>query len=153
LAAHSGTIAIALFRRSIPALAAWIAVRTAASRWSWFLLATLPAVLAVAVKYAGLLFVPTIAVLPALAGWPERGRRMLWYLAAFVAAVPGLPYGATRLGGSAYMNAVSSTTTNRAQGITQRHHPARGSRVGRRTIPRGGDRHRRLRVVGADRTG
>ena len=83
-----------------------------------FLLAALPAALAVAVKYAGLLFVPTIAVLPALAGWPERGRRVLWYPAAFAAAVAGLLYGALRLGGSAYMNAISSTTTNRVQGIT-----------------------------------
>ena len=51
------------------------------------------------VKYAGLLFVPTIAVLPVLAGWPERGRRVLWYPAAFAAAVAGLLYGALRLGG------------------------------------------------------
>ena len=100
------------------ALAAWIAVRTAAARWPVFLLAALPAALAVAVKYAGLMFVPTIAVLPVLAGWPERGRRLLWYPAAFAAAVAALLYGALRLGGSAYMTAISSTTTNRAQGLT-----------------------------------
>jgi dolichyl-phosphate-mannose-protein mannosyltransferase len=98
------------------ALAAWIAVRAAPSRWPWFVLAALPAALAVAVKYAGLLFVPTIAVLPALAGWPERGRRVVWYPAAFGTAVAGLLYGALRLGGKAYMTAISSTTTNRAQG-------------------------------------
>ena len=69
------------------------------------------------VKYAGLLFVPTIAVLPTLAGWPERGRRVLWYPAAFGAAVAALLYGALRLGGQAYMTAISSTTTNRAQGV------------------------------------
>jgi dolichyl-phosphate-mannose-protein mannosyltransferase len=98
------------------ALAAWIMVRTAASRWPLFLLAALPAALAVGVKYAGLLFVPTIAVLPALAGWPERGRRVLWRPPAFAAAVGGLLYGALKLGGKAYMTAISSTTTNRAQG-------------------------------------
>jgi hypothetical protein len=98
------------------ALAAWIMVRTAALRWPVFLLAALPAALAVAVKYAGLLFVPTIAVLPVLAGWPERGRRVLWYPAAFGAIVAGLLYGALRLGGKTYMTAISSTTTNRAQG-------------------------------------
>jgi Dolichyl-phosphate-mannose-protein mannosyltransferase len=98
------------------ALAAWIAVRTAALRWPAFLLAALPAALAVAVKYAGLLFVPTIAVLPVLAGWPERGRRVAWYPAAFAAAVAGLLYGALRLGGKAYAAAISSTTTNRVQG-------------------------------------
>jgi hypothetical protein len=101
---------------SLLALAAWIAVRTAGFRWPVFLLAALPAALAVAVKYAGLLFVPTIAVLPVLAGWPERGRRVLWYPVAFGAAVGGLLYGALRLGGKAYMSAISSTTTNRAQG-------------------------------------
>jgi Dolichyl-phosphate-mannose-protein mannosyltransferase len=103
---------------SLLALAAWIVVRTAAFRWPVFLLAALPATLAVGVKYAGLLFVPTIAVLPALAGWPERGRRVLWYPAAFGAAVAALLYGALRLGGQDYMTAISSTTTHRAQGVT-----------------------------------
>jgi hypothetical protein len=72
----------------------------------------------VGVKYAGLLFVPTIAILPVLAGWPERGRRVLLYPLGFGVAVAGLLYGALRLGGSAYMTAISSTTTNRAQGTT-----------------------------------
>ncbi|HEY1673677.1 MAG TPA: glycosyltransferase family 39 protein, partial [Streptosporangiaceae bacterium] len=103
---------------SLLALAAWIMVRTAGFRWPVFLLAALPAALAVGVKYAGLLFVPTIAVLPVLAGWPERGRRVLWYPAAFGAAVAGLLYGGLRLGGKAYMTAISSTTTNRVQGVT-----------------------------------
>jgi hypothetical protein len=103
---------------SLLALAAWIVVRTAAFRWPVFLLAALPAALAVGVKYAGLLFVPTIAVLPVLAGWPERGRRVLWYPAAFGAAVAALLYGALRLGGQDYMTAISSTTTNRVQGVT-----------------------------------
>jgi hypothetical protein len=76
------------------------------------------AALAVGVKYAGLLFVPTIAVLPALAGWPVRGRRVLLYPPVFVAAVVGLLYGALHLGGKSYMTAISSTTTQRAQGLT-----------------------------------
>ncbi len=71
------------------ALAAWIMVRTAGFRWPVFLLAAPVAALAVGVKYAGLLFVPTIAVLPALAGWPLRGRRVLLYPPVFVAAVGG----------------------------------------------------------------
>ena len=99
-------------------LAAWIMVRTAGFRWPVFLLAAPVAALAVGVKYAGLLFVPTIAVLPALAGWPLRGRRVLLYPPVFVAAVAGLLYGALRLGGKAYMTAISSTTTQRAQGLT-----------------------------------
>jgi Dolichyl-phosphate-mannose-protein mannosyltransferase len=100
------------------ACAAWIMVRTAGFRWPVFLMAAPVAALAVGVKYAGLLFVPTIAVLPALAGWPLRGRRVLLYPPVFVAAVVGLLYGALRLGGKAYMTAISSTTTNRVQGLT-----------------------------------
>ena len=101
---------------SLLACAAWIVVRTAGYRWPVFLLAAPLAALAVAVKYAGLLFVPTIAVLPALAGWPERGRRVLWYPLGFGAVVAGLLLAALRLGGHAYLAAIQSTTTNRAQG-------------------------------------
>ena len=101
---------------SLLACAAWIMVRTAGSRWPLFLLAAPLAALAVAVKYAGLLFVPTIAVLPALAGWPERGRRVLWYPLGFGAAVAGLLLVALRLGGHTYLTAIQGTTTSRAQG-------------------------------------
>jgi hypothetical protein len=100
------------------ACAAWIVVRTAAFRWPVFLMAAPVAALAVGVKYAGLLFVPTIAVLPAVAGWPLRGRWVLLYPPAFVATVGALLYGALKLGGKAYMTAISSTTTNRVQGVT-----------------------------------
>ncbi len=100
------------------ACAAWIAVRTAGFRWPVFLMAAPVAALAVGVKYAGLLFVPTIAALPMLAGWPRRGRRVVLYPPAFVAAVAGLLYGALKLGGKPYMTAISSTTTNRVQGVT-----------------------------------
>jgi len=100
------------------ACAAWIVVRTAAFRWPVFLVAAPVAALAVGVKYAGLLFVPTIAVLPAVAGWPLRGRWVLLYPPAFVATVGALLYGALKLGGKAYMTAISSTTTNRVQGAT-----------------------------------
>jgi 4-amino-4-deoxy-L-arabinose transferase-like glycosyltransferase len=100
------------------ASASWVVVRTAAFRWPVFLLAAPLAALAVAVKYAGLLFVPTIALLPALAGWPERGRRVLLYPLGFGVAVAGILYAALRLGGPAYMAAINSTTTNRAHGAT-----------------------------------
>jgi hypothetical protein len=100
------------------ALAAWIMVRTAAFQWPVFLLAAPVAALAVGVKYAALLFVPTIAVLPPLASWPLRGRRVLLYPLGFAAAVGSLLYGGLRLGGHAYVAAISSTTTNRAHGAT-----------------------------------
>jgi 4-amino-4-deoxy-L-arabinose transferase-like glycosyltransferase len=100
------------------ASAAWITVRTAQSRWPLFLLAVPLAALAVGVKYAGLLFVPTIALLPALAGWPALGRRVLIYPLAFIGAVGVLLVGALKLGGANYVAAITSTTTARAQGAT-----------------------------------
>ncbi|HEV3383149.1 MAG TPA: glycosyltransferase family 39 protein [Trebonia sp.] len=100
------------------AAAATIAVRTSAYRWPVFLLAAPLAALAVAVKYAGALYVPTICCLPALAGWPVRGRRVLWYPLAFGVVVAALLWAGLHLGGHAYLEAITSTTTNRAQGTT-----------------------------------
>jgi hypothetical protein len=100
------------------ALAAWICVRTAAFRWPVFLLAAPVAALAVGMKYAGLLWVPTIAGLLALAGWPWRGRRMLRRSAAFCAVVAAMLATGLILGGHAYLTAITSTTTNRPQGVT-----------------------------------
>jgi 4-amino-4-deoxy-L-arabinose transferase-like glycosyltransferase len=100
------------------AAAATIAVRSSACRWPVFLLAAPLAALAVAVKYAGALYLPTIAVLPALAGWPARGRRVLWYPAGFGLAVAGLLALALHFGGHVYVEAITGTTTNRAQGGT-----------------------------------
>jgi hypothetical protein len=108
------------------ASAATIAVRTSHGRWPLFLLAAPVAALAVAVKYAGLLFVPTIAVLPLLAGWPalrgRAGRHRAWlaagYPVAFCVIVAGLLYGGLLLGGHDYLTALSTTTTARAAGTT-----------------------------------
>ena len=98
------------------AVAAWILVRTAGSRWPLFLLAAPVAALAVAVEYSAVLFLPTLMLLPALAGWPARGRRVLLYSLGFGAVVSGLLAGALRLGGPAYRTAISLTTTSRAPG-------------------------------------
>jgi Dolichyl-phosphate-mannose-protein mannosyltransferase len=108
------------------ASATTIAVRTSRCRWPLFTLAAPLAALAVTVKYAGLMFVPTIAVLPVLAGWPAlrgwAGRHRAWlaagYPVAFCAVVAGLLYGALLLGGHDYLNALSTTTTARAAGTT-----------------------------------
>ena len=100
------------------ALSSWIMVRTAASRWPLFLLAAPVAALAVATKYAGLLFVPTIAVLPVLTAWPYHRRRVFAYPVIFGVAVAALLYGALRLGGHSYIAALQQTTTSRAQGDT-----------------------------------
>jgi hypothetical protein len=95
-----------------------LAVRTSRSRWPLCLLGAPFVALAVAVKYAGLLFVPTIAVLPALAGWPALRRRALAYPPAFCAVVAALLYAGMRLGGHEYLGALSVTTTSRAHGST-----------------------------------
>jgi hypothetical protein len=108
------------------ASAATISVRTSRCRWPLFMLGAPAAALAVTVKYAALIFVPTIAVLPVLAGWPAlhgRARRYRSWLAAgypvaFCAVVAGLLYGALLLGGHDYLTALSATTTARAPGTT-----------------------------------
>jgi len=98
------------------AVAAWILVRTAGSRWPLFLLAAPVAALAVGVEYSSVLFLPTLMLLPAVAGWPVRGRRVLLNSLGFGAVVSGLLAGALKLGGPAYRTAISLTTTNRAPG-------------------------------------
>jgi len=100
------------------AVAAWIGVRTAGSRWPLFLLAAPVAALAVATKYAALLFVPTVVLMPAFAGWPRLGRRALFYPFALGASIILLLVAALRLGGPTYMHAIGSTTTARANGST-----------------------------------
>ena len=99
------------------ASATWIAVRWSGNRWPVVLLAAPLAALAIAVKYTGVLFVPTIAVLPAIVGWPARGRRVLLYPPAFAAIVAGLLYGGLRLAGPAYGEAISATITSAAWGV------------------------------------
>lgn len=100
------------------ALASWIVVRTAAQRWPVYLLAAPLAALAVATKYASLLFVPTIAVLAALAALPQVGRRALVRPAAFGLVVAALLAAALHLAGRAYLQGISFSTTDRASGST-----------------------------------
>jgi hypothetical protein len=98
------------------AAAAWIMVYSARSQWPFFFLAVPVAVLAVAVEYAGVVWVPTIAVLPPLVAGPYRIRRAWWSPICFLVAVGDLLFAALRLGGPAYVTAVMSTTTNPGQG-------------------------------------
>jgi hypothetical protein len=97
------------------ASAMWIVVRWSGSSWPVFLLAAPLAALAVAVKYAGVLFVPTIAILPAIVGWPAHGRRALLYPPAFAVVVAGLLYGTLRFAGVAFDEGISAAIANRAQ--------------------------------------
>jgi Dolichyl-phosphate-mannose-protein mannosyltransferase len=99
------------------ASATWIVVRWSGTRWPVVLLAAPLAALAVAVKYTGVLYVPTIAVLPAIVGWSARGRRVLLYPPAFAAIVAGLLGGGLRLAGHGYDEAISATITSAAWGV------------------------------------
>jgi Dolichyl-phosphate-mannose-protein mannosyltransferase len=100
------------------ALSAWIVVRTARSRWPWYLLGVPVAGLAVGTKYAALLFVPTIAVLAGLAALPYRGRMALLRPVLFLLATAGALAGALRLAGPTYIQAIEGTTTARPHGST-----------------------------------
>ncbi|MCZ0203982.1 glycosyltransferase family 39 protein [Streptomyces sp. UMAF16] len=96
------------------ALATWIVVRTDRAPVAAVLLAVPVAVLAVGVKYAAGLYLPTIVVLALLTGWPHQGRkavlRML-LLALGIGAVLGAGMYGTDL-----MDGVRQTTTNRDHG-------------------------------------
>ena len=60
------------------AAAAWLVVRTAEFRWPAYLLAAPLVVLAVATKYATLLYIPSLIALAGLASAPKRGRKALF---------------------------------------------------------------------------
>jgi hypothetical protein len=99
-------------------LAAWIVVRTAPWRWPAYLLAAPVAALAVATKYAALLFVPTIVVLTALAAAPYVGRRALIRPLAFGLTVAGILVAALHFAGHDYIAGIQFTTISRVQGTT-----------------------------------
>jgi hypothetical protein len=100
------------------ALAAWIVVRTAhTSAIPACLIAAPVLALGVAIKYATLMFVPTIVVLAALTAFGHRrwGGSVLRavLLCAFTAAIL---VGTLALAGRGYVEAVRVTTTARASG-------------------------------------
>jgi hypothetical protein len=110
------------------AFSLWIVVRTARGMGPLVLLAVPPAVLAVGTKYAGLLFVPTIALVAVFAGRyggrikaTGEARQRGWIASIsrgllFVVAFAGLVYGWLKLLGPTYATGITSTTTNRASG-------------------------------------
>ena len=100
------------------ALAAWIVVRTATnSAIAACLLAAPVAALAVAVKYAALMFLPTVAMLAALAAFPHRRWRGLVLRGILLPAVAAaILAGALALAGDSYLQALRTTTTARAVG-------------------------------------
>jgi 4-amino-4-deoxy-L-arabinose transferase-like glycosyltransferase len=100
------------------ALAAWIVVRTAptSALLACFLVPPVAA-LAVMVKYASLMFLPTVVVLGALAAFPQRRWGGMVLRAILLPAVTvAILAGALAFAGDSYLHAVRVTTTARAAG-------------------------------------
>lgn len=98
------------------AVAAWLVVRTATFRWPVYLLAAPIVVLAVATKYATLLFVPSLIVLAGLAAWPKLGvYPAVSRTIALTASVLGLLAGSLYVAGPEYLAGIKSTTLQRVQ--------------------------------------
>ncbi|MFD9391158.1 ArnT family glycosyltransferase [Streptomyces sp. NPDC060000] len=99
------------------ALSAWAVVRVAAGHWALPLAAVPAAGLATGVKYASALFLPTLAALLVLAALRRLGgRQALLRGAVFTAGVTvllGIGVATTD-----YLQAIRSTTTDRAHGTT-----------------------------------
>ncbi|HXW43607.1 MAG TPA: glycosyltransferase family 39 protein [Streptosporangiaceae bacterium] len=100
------------------ALATWIVVRTATFRWPVYLLAAMPASLAVATKYASLLFVPSIVVIAGLAAWPSRSRQALIRPIALAGLIAAMLATALDLAGHNYRQGIDFTTLDRFQGTS-----------------------------------
>jgi hypothetical protein len=100
------------------AVAVWIVVRTAPSSAVLACILAAPvAALAVAVKYAALMFLPTVVMLAALAAFPHRRWRGVALRGILLPAVTAaIVTGALALGGQDYLQAVRITTTARAAG-------------------------------------
>ena len=103
------------------AIAFWIVVRTAEKSAALALAAAPVLVLAVAVKYAALLYVPTVVAVaglsePALTGRREAWRRGLLRALLLTAAVAGLLAAAYACLSPAMKLGITQTTTNRDTG-------------------------------------
>jgi hypothetical protein len=96
------------------ALTTWIVVRTSRAPVISVLLAAPVAVLAVGVKYASALYLPTIVVLALLTGWPYKGRKAFLRMILLAAGIGGLLV--VGMYTTNLMDGVRQTTTNRAHG-------------------------------------
>ncbi|WP_369171724.1 glycosyltransferase family 39 protein [Streptomyces sp. R28] len=96
------------------ALATWIVVRTDRAPVIAVLLAAPVGVLAVGVKYASALYLPTIVVLALLTGWPHKGGKAFVRMVLLALGIGGL------LAAGVYttdlMSGVRQTTTDRPHG-------------------------------------
>ena len=98
------------------ALAAWIVVRFNETTVPIYLLAAFPAALAVATKYAALMFVPVIIALALFASMPKFSNWAWIRPVALSIAVTLIIYTEVKIAGPTALAGVQATTTNRAQG-------------------------------------
>jgi hypothetical protein len=103
---------------SLLAFAAWLVVRSADRDRPLYLLAAPVLVLAVAVKYATLLYVPSVIALAGLAAAPRLGRKALFTSAVLTAATLSLLVGAAYLAGPDYLTGFKFTTLDRFEGTS-----------------------------------
>ncbi|MBQ0848545.1 ArnT family glycosyltransferase [Streptomyces sp. NPDC057621] len=96
------------------AAAAWVVVRTDRAPVAVVLLAAPPAVLAVGVKYASALFLPTLVVLALLTAWPHRGKAAFARALLLGVGIAGLL--GVALYGTDVLEGVRATTTAREHG-------------------------------------
>ncbi|MBL1081487.1 glycosyltransferase family 39 protein [Streptomyces actinomycinicus] len=96
------------------ALATWIVVRTDRAPVGAVLLAAPVAVLAVGVKYAAGLYLPTIVVLALLTGWPHKGGRAFWRMLLLALGIGALL--AAGMYATDLLAGVRQTTTDRDHG-------------------------------------
>ncbi|CAM5430026.1 MULTISPECIES: glycosyltransferase family 39 protein [Streptomyces] len=96
------------------ALATWIVVRTDRAPVAAVLLAAPVAVLAVGVKYAAALYLPTIVVLALLTGWPHKGGKAFLRMLLLALGIGALL--AAGMYSTDLLDGVRQTTTNRAHG-------------------------------------
>jgi hypothetical protein len=99
------------------ALAAWVTVRCAYSRvWAAYLCTPPLLALAVAVKYASLIYVPVVIVLGFLVTFRRRRVDAFVRLLVIPSLTAALLAGAVLRAGHAYLTALSRTTTQRPTG-------------------------------------
>ncbi|MDH6140924.1 4-amino-4-deoxy-L-arabinose transferase-like glycosyltransferase [Kitasatospora sp. GP30] len=99
------------------ALSAWLLVTVAPRHWALTAPVGLITALAVGVKYASALFLPTLVLLLVLAAYRSHGMRGALQRGAVFAGTTVTALMAALLG-SGYLSAIQSTTTARAHGTT-----------------------------------
>ncbi|HTW02203.1 MAG TPA: glycosyltransferase family 39 protein [Streptosporangiaceae bacterium] len=98
------------------AVASWLVVRTASWHWRAYMLAMPVACLAAATDYWALLYLPTLALLAALAAHPHLGRPALVRAPVMGAIMVEVVAAGVLVAGRDYVTAAVATTASRSAG-------------------------------------